>query len=194
MKATTTSGVFALMEHSLEVNPGNVKNHNFETGASIYDVPVAIDLDEDGKTEVYVNDGINNKFYEGDDNARYSTIKKIWNSNLPSGNKVVADINRDGKVDMVCYGNQQPYSLVNEGNKQMIFTELPVTGYYDGEWRDFNNDGLLEPLYYKKYVRLCNVYGRMLEILITSISAVAWIRRVMSVYSSTMTVTDLLIL
>ena len=149
LKATTTSGVYALMEHSLEVNPGNVKNHNFETGASIYDVPVAIDLDEDGKTEVYVNDGINNKFYEGDDNARYSTIKKIWNSNLPSGNKVVADINRDGKVDMVCYGNQQPYSLVNEGNKQMIFTELPVTGYYDGEWRDFNNDGLLEPLYYK---------------------------------------------
>ena len=167
LKVTSASGAFTRVEHTLDVNPGNVKEHDF--GAYVNNVRVAVDLDEDGRTEVhdyalYMSGGYESKFYEGDDNAKYSTVKKIWNSNLPDGsNPVVADVNRDGMADVMFYDGSEgvdSYSLINEGNKQMTLGNVSasVFGYgysynggsfYRGDWYDFNNDGLLEPLYYR---------------------------------------------
>lgn len=159
LKVAAASGAFAQMEHALEVNPGNAKEHDFGIGTSVYDVLMAMDLDEDGKVELYLYDNYK-RFYEGDDDARYKRVQKIWNSNLPfeehnyAKSYVVADINRDGKVDMLCY-TEQSYALMNEGGKQMTVSELDASSddgkynFHEGAWHDFNNDGLLEPLYYK---------------------------------------------
>lgn len=167
LKVTTASGMFARMEHTLYVNPGNVKKHDFGTDFSVWAgyIVVAADLDEDGKTEIYLKNRDGAKFYEGDEKARYSMVKKIWNSNLPfeehnyGRSYVITDMNHDGKVDMLCY-TVQTYALMNEGNKQMTLNPLSITvdgrsDAYDSddfsnyEWRNFNNDGALEPLYYK---------------------------------------------
>lgn len=164
LKVTSASGAFTRVEHTLDVNPGNVKEHDF--GAEVNDVQVAVDLDEDGRTEVY--EFYDAKFYEVDDNAKYSTVKKIWNSNLPErAEPVVADVNRDGMADVMFYDGvfgADSYSLINEGNKQMTLSNVTAsvfncasfqylmfywfkdsTHFYRYDWYDFNNDGLLEP-------------------------------------------------
>lgn len=156
LKVTAASGMFARSEQALDVNPGNVKEHDFGVDPSVWGIDVAADLDEDGRTEIYANSN-GKKFYEGNEKGQYSTVKKLWNSNLPSAKYTIADINRDGQVDMVLYEYRESYSLVNGGNGQMTLSPLSMTvggqpantydSRFDDEWRDFNNDGLLEPLH-----------------------------------------------
>ncbi len=158
LKTTAPSGAFARVEHSLDVIGGNVKNHDFGE-SSISRVLAAVDIDEDGNAELLLENNNNYRFYEGDEHAQYTTVKKIWNSSLPSVswfNSLVADVNRDGKADVLNYNFNQPYLLANEGNGQMMLRELNVEAFnadfYDSRnygWRDYNNDGLLEPYGYR---------------------------------------------
>lgn len=179
LKVISPSGAFAWVEHTIDVAPGSVKDYDFGN-ADIYtnNIQVAMDLDEDGRTEICDysenNDGrVDSKFYEGDEDAQYTTVKKIWNSNLPKRNEtVVADVNRDGMVDVMFYyyyfGTKDSYSLINEGDKQMTLGNVATSVinsapfqlgvsynfdnydcFYQYDWYDFNNDGLLEPAGYR---------------------------------------------
>ena len=123
---------------------------------------VAMDIDEDGKMEYYVDEY---GFYAYDTQNNYAKINKMWNNHTyitaPAyadfHKDYVADINKDGKSDMFANYSSQWYRLINNGNKSMTIDDQLLTVPFDNtqlnKMIDFNNDGYLDIAYYK------NQYG-----------------------------------
>lgn len=95
-------------------------------------VHAAFDMDGDGSMELYTT-----QFLEGDADGVYTPVKRLFNSNLPSYNIMVTDINKDGKPDGVSPNCQ----LLNEGDKSMEIRDVKCK--YDLT-ADFDNDGFMD--------------------------------------------------
>lgn len=144
------------VEKTLNVNHTNIKQayNSNEQEKVFYGAEFAMDLDENGTTEVFCT----RKFYEGDATGNYTPIQKLWNSNLPtsqySHRTIPTDINHDGKVDVAYYGYEEAYLSLNEDG-QFYMDEnvdgLVTSKAYDTDYSfDFDNDGFIDLLYVEK--------------------------------------------
>jgi len=128
-----------------------VKSANFKKGNIGNTIQLALDMDADGACEIYTG----SKFMEGDESGAYKNIGKIYNTNLPEGEYVAADINRDGLADIFINRNvTKRYAHgINMGNKDIEFSGDYVS---DSETTnvnvDINNDGVEDYVYFNQFM------------------------------------------
>lgn len=128
LKMTVSAPTGAKSEANRVVKVNAVR---FEAVKDMPAVSLAIDLDLDGKQEVFAE----GYFFAGDEAGNYTKINRIYNTKYYSGH-VVADINGDGLPDVIHSGG----FLLNEGDKGMD-AAVP-DGFKDGDYiPDLNNDG-----------------------------------------------------
>lgn len=150
-------------EQVLSINHAKIKvlDRNSENPGKGFDyAKLAMDLDEDGDAEIVVSDHPHEgyTFHEGDAEGNYTSIKKLWNSNMPDSryddSYIPTDINHDGKADLAYYAPDMAYLLINEdgeltaGDDIKEFVPKNVPDYK--KCADFNNDGFVD-LYYTSY-------------------------------------------
>lgn len=156
---------------SINISKGAVENASLLTdeGVSEKNVMAALDMDEDGIEELLLFDmelyptTVNlSKFYEYSQDGLYSTVKKIFNTNLGLNADMrefqVLDFNKDGKADLITEGWDEVKIFINEGDKTMSTEELDLdevevglmnyddyrySFYFSTErpFYDFDNDG-----------------------------------------------------
>lgn len=127
-------------------------------------IDAAFDMDLDGKTEV-----LNGKFYEGDEAGTYTTIKKMFNSQISLGQEScrAVDLNNDGLPDVV--SNRK--MLVNEGDKSMTVSDVEDYEAYSLS-ADFDNDGFIDKFSSNTIRRNCGDYNTFTDI--ATIPNAAW--------------------
>lgn len=137
-----------IVEQFINVTSGNIKPGNIllDDNTALTDVGFALDMDEDGISEIYYND--EHRFMQGNDNGVYTKIKKIFNSNsnLYIEKAATIDLNNDGLCDIFGTSNTKTLvKVINEGDKDLS-VETPTTLSTPG-WEsmyDFDNDGLYD--------------------------------------------------
>ncbi len=126
---------------------------------------LAFDMDGDGLYEILSKSEL--RLYESDGAGGYTPVKKIYNTNLSLlDNKMVCDVNRDGKPDILSYTTSSynmasAKMLLNTGGKNMTATEeytswSPIMNYY--EFVDVDNDGVNEMFGYSRYAKYSDNY------------------------------------
>lgn len=142
----------------VKVNPASYKEEYLVLdNYSVDQFGNLVDFDCDGHYEIInTNRGSSASYtdtklyeYNPDDPNAYSSVKKIWNSNMPGahfGNYLVFDINHDGLSDLV-YNNysQSLFSVMNEGEMDGTVEKTPVQSkFYTYDFIDWNNDGKMD--------------------------------------------------
>lgn len=128
LSATSASGNRAVKSRTVKINGSRFeRDEAFETT-----VDAAFDMDLDGKTEVLARN-----FYEGDEEGNYTTVKRIYNSDLSLYDPWIVDINNDGLADVCTSGVR----AINEGDKSMSVEKLDKGIGLSPLAYDFDNDG-----------------------------------------------------
>lgn len=129
------------VSQTLDVHPGNVKQHELIIDGYRTKPYWGADIDEDGEHELY-----RDKFLESSKPGEYTSIQRLFNNHSSIGtfsNGVHADINGDGHVDIYNPGGT---GAINMEDKDMeIVTDLFELPSYDYEnFMDLDNDGKLD--------------------------------------------------
>ncbi len=142
---------------NMEVAPASLRQTN--NGS----LSVAMDIDGDGRTEIFL-DGV---FKEGDEEGNYEAVKKLWNNSLSSvtkGGPYIIDWNKDGLPDLYfpLYGRNN-YMLTNNSDMQMSLDDLGINedDFWSQSFFDIDNDGALEGFKNGKIYKIKdNVYSK----------------------------------
>lgn len=143
LTVTTNGYTSPTVSQTLDLHPGNVKQHELLVNGGIPAPPHdwAADIDEDGEHELY-----RGNFLESSKPGEYTSIQRLFNNHSSIGtfsNGVHADINGDGHVDIYNPGGT---GAINMEDKDMeIVTDLFKLPSYDYEYfMDLDNDGKLD--------------------------------------------------
>lgn len=129
---------------TIDVHPGNIKQHELMLNGFNSDPEWAADIDEDGEYELY-----RSKFLESSKPGEYTPIQRLFNNHSSIGSfstGVHTDINGDGHVDIY---NPYGTGAINMEEKDMeIVTDLFKLRDSDYEsFMDLDNDGKLDFVY-----------------------------------------------
>lgn len=129
------------VSQTLDVHPGNVKQHELISDGYSATPDWAADIDEDGEYELY-----RSNFLESSKPGEYTSIQRLFNNHSSIrtfSNGVHADINGDGHVDIYNPGGT---GAINMEDKDMeIVTDLFKLPSYDYEYfMDLDNNGKLD--------------------------------------------------
>ena len=127
-----------------KVSEKNIVVHDvstFEKLTEYTSCTVAFDMDEDGYMEFYGGhiDKVNYVSYDAQGNI--NPINKMWNQHSDVDDRILADINKDGRCDIVGSGGTL---FLNAGNKNMSITTDAVYLLNMEYVFDLNNDGYLD--------------------------------------------------
>lgn len=114
----------------------------------------AVDIDNDGITEVLTNNGI----YESNGKGEYTKIKKIYNTNLTFDRginpNIITDINKDGLADIIATNGGYYNSFqqcINNGNKDLSVEQIIREGGIKDHIVDFDHDGYFDFIDHKTF-------------------------------------------
>lgn len=129
------------VSQTLDVHPGNIKQHELLVNNYSTSVEWAADIDEDGEYELY-----RSNFLESSKPGEYTSIQRLFNNHSSIGsfsNGVHTDINGDGHVDIYNPGGT---AAINMEDKDMeIVTDMFKLPSYDYKYfMDLDNDGKLD--------------------------------------------------
>ncbi len=141
---TDDKGTAISKDRVLQIRPARVESFG---DSQLRGISSMFDLDADGSEEFISS--YENKIMEQNEAGDLSMVKKLYNSNLLSWNKIIpVDADRDGLVDLLSRGNgYNLYNLwSNKGDKNLEISDEFNHEYYGCEilYADFNNDGRLE--------------------------------------------------
>lgn len=131
------------VSQTLDVQPGNVKQHGLIIDGYRTNPYWAADIDEDGEYELF-----RENFVESSNSGEYTSIQRLFNNHssirtFSNSNVVHADINGDGHVDIYNPGGS---GAINMEDKDMeIVTDLfELPSYNNKCFFDLDNDGKMD--------------------------------------------------